>query len=168
MRAALVGRCGGRDLIFRNSRFGRFNSRLGRRKFPIRAATGILGYFFPFSRNFVDFPPAAAVYPQKILKQIKAPELSFDHHAGRVAAGFASEGIGFGNGALVSGRTTHAIFANARANLPTPAGRARSKGRLRVNLGRPAGCIALPVYPQQLNRLRTASIASVPEPDTGN
>jgi hypothetical protein len=32
---AVVGRCGGRNILGDNSRFGVFNSRLGRRKFPV-------------------------------------------------------------------------------------------------------------------------------------
>src|SRR5713101_5474035 len=39
--SAVVKRCGGPNIFADNSRFGDFNSRLGRRKFPLRAATGI-------------------------------------------------------------------------------------------------------------------------------
>jgi len=38
---AVVGRRGDPNLVRDNSRFGRFNSRLGRHEFPVRAATGI-------------------------------------------------------------------------------------------------------------------------------
>src|SRR5882672_5770145 len=34
-RRAAVGRCRGRNILGDNSRFGLFNSRLGRRKFPV-------------------------------------------------------------------------------------------------------------------------------------
>jgi hypothetical protein len=47
-----VGRSGGPNIVgdnSRSSRFGRFNSRLGRREFPVRAATGIC-------RQGVDLP----------------------------------------------------------------------------------------------------------------
>src|SRR6266851_9001971 len=39
--SAVLGRCGGPNTLGSNSRFGEFNSRLGRCKFPFSAATGI-------------------------------------------------------------------------------------------------------------------------------
>src|SRR6266851_4122625 len=39
--AAVVGRGGPPSILGVNSRFGKFNSRLGRREFPVSAATGI-------------------------------------------------------------------------------------------------------------------------------
>jgi hypothetical protein len=39
--SAVVGRCGGPNILPNNSRFGEFNSRLGRREFPVCVATGI-------------------------------------------------------------------------------------------------------------------------------
>jgi hypothetical protein len=45
-----VGRCGGANILSRHSRFGAFNSRLGRGEFPVRAATGIRRQEVDFAR----------------------------------------------------------------------------------------------------------------------
>jgi hypothetical protein len=55
--AAEMQACGGPNILSdnsRNSRFGGFNSRLGQRKFPISAATGIGWQIVDLARCFLD------------------------------------------------------------------------------------------------------------------
>jgi len=52
---AIEGQSGGPNIVgsnSRNSRFGEFNSRLGRREFPVRAATGIRSQRFDLPCGF--------------------------------------------------------------------------------------------------------------------